>query len=178
MSSSSIEQPTASSDTSAVSWIRGLAAAVVITVAFSILHLAASRFGMLFDSLWFAITGAVFLAVTVAAHRAATWGDATEAEPYGAVGSLFISMAIRLSGTFAILGLLLWFSPLERREAVFNVLFWYITLTVTDVIAVVRQRRRLENQTAVGRLSVPGGVKSGRPRLPAAMDDLSEKLEK
>jgi hypothetical protein len=40
------------------------------------------------------------------------------------------------------LGIILNLSPLSRLEAVFNVLFWYITLTVTDLLSVVRHKNR------------------------------------
>jgi len=33
-------------------------------------------------------------------------------------------------------------SPLSRPEAIFNVLFWYITLTSADLIGVVRLKNR------------------------------------
>ena len=86
----------------------------VFTVLCCAGHLLASRWGMPGDSIWFAITGGGFFAVTAAAHQVSGRTAPAEAGPLGEVGSLLVSMAIRLAGTFVILGLLLWLSPLER----------------------------------------------------------------
>jgi hypothetical protein len=48
-------------------------------------------------------------------------------------------------------------SPLSRPEAVFNVLFWYITLTVTDILGVVRHKNRDKSFVS----TVAGSVSAG-----------------
>lgn len=90
------------------------------------------------DTGWFAAVGFVFLLITAASH--AVLCRSSDADP---VVAILGSMGIRLTGTFAILGGLVFFSPLGRPEAVFNVLFWYITLTVWDLSTVVWRRRPL-----------------------------------
>jgi formate-dependent nitrite reductase membrane component NrfD len=107
-------------------------------------HAAAASYGVPGNSLWFVIAGIGFLAVTAAAHLPLSRSKDDAADPMSGVNGLLLSMAIRLAGTFLILGLLLLVSPLERPEAVFNVLFWYITLTATDLVILVRERGRME----------------------------------
>jgi len=100
-------------------------------------HSLAVRGGVVADTAWFAIVGVAFLVVTAVSHGVLTrQSDASPVVP------MMISMAIRLLGTFLILGIILTLSPLSRPEAVFNVLFWYITLTVADLVGVVRQKSR------------------------------------
>lgn len=84
---------------------------------------------------WFAAVGGFFLLITAASHAVLCRSSA--ADP---VVAILGSMGIRLAGTFAILGGLIFFSPLGRPEAVFNVLFWYITLTVWDLATVAWRR--------------------------------------
>lgn len=143
MSSSSPSPSTAPADLPGVSVVGLIVAAVVVVVASSV-HTVAGRWGVPGDSLWFALSGVAFLAVTVAAHFPVARPADQTAGPLGAVTALLLSMAIRLAGTFLILGGLLLVSPLARPEAVFNVLFWYITLTATDMVPLVRQRGRME----------------------------------
>jgi|GEM_PF-2525192 len=144
MSSSSTQSSTAAADLPGASAL-GLIAAVVIVVLASGVHAVAGSFGVPGNSLWFALAGIGFLAVTVAAHLPLVRRAGHAADPMGGVTALLLSMAIRLAGTFVILGLLLLVSPLARPEAVFNVLFWYITLTATDLAILVRQRGRMES---------------------------------
>jgi len=87
------------------------------------------------NPVWFALTGLGFLAITAAAHAVLCRSHGSDF-----VVGILGSMAIRLAGTFAILGGLLYFSPLSRPEAVFNVLFWYITLTLWDLFSVAYRR--------------------------------------
>ena len=84
---------------------------------------------------WFALTGLAFLAVTAAAHAVLCRSRGSDF-----VVGILGSMVIRLAGTFAILGGLLFFSPMSRPEAVCNVLFWYITLTLWDLFSVAYRR--------------------------------------
>jgi len=112
-------------------------ACLVFAIAYG-LHATAVRGGVAADSTWFAATGLFFLLITAASHLILSRESTS-----GALVSLMISMAIRLLGTFLVLGGLLILSPLSRPEAVFNVLFWYITLTATDLVSVVRQKNRV-----------------------------------
>jgi hypothetical protein len=150
MSSTSIDQSTAPASASPISGV-GVIAATIVTVIASGAHLLASWAGAPLDSLWFTVAGFVFLAVTVSSHAVLSRGETAGSASAGEIGSLLISMAIRLSGTFLILGSLLAISPLSRTEAVSTVLFWYITLTVIDLAGVVRERMRAENVSATGR---------------------------
>lgn len=84
---------------------------------------------------WFAAAGVFFLLITAASHAVLCRSSAVDP-----IVAILGSMGIRLAGTFAILGGLIFFSPLGRPEAVFNVLFWYITLTVWDLSTVARRR--------------------------------------
>lgn len=144
MSSSSTQSSTAAADLPGAPAI-GLIAAAAIVVLASSSHAVAGSFGLPGDSLWFALAGIGFLAVTAAAHLPLSRRADQGADPMGGVTALLLSMAIRLAGTFLILGLLLLVSPLGRPEAVFSVLFWYITLTATDLVILVRQRGRMES---------------------------------
>lgn len=116
-------------------WIRFAVTAATLWGGSTAVHgLAAERLGGA-DTVWFAATGLMFVIVTAVAHRLTVRGQGGDP-----VVAILGSMAIRVAGTFAILGALLIFSPLERSEAVFNVLFWYITLTAWDVWILVRGR--------------------------------------
>lgn len=84
---------------------------------------------------WFALTGVAFLGVTAAAHAVLCRSQGSEF-----VIGILGSMAIRLAGTLSILGMLLFFSPVGRPGAVFNVLFWYITLTLWDLLGIAYRR--------------------------------------
>lgn len=83
---------------------------------------------------WFCLAGCGFLLTTVLSHLVLCRSAAAPLVP------LMVAMMVRLAGTFLVLGCLLAFSPLSRPEAVFNVLFWYITLTAADLVGVVRIR--------------------------------------
>jgi hypothetical protein len=125
---------------------------MLIFVVACALHLAVVRFVTSADTAWFAITGIAFLVVTAGSHVVACRPSA--AAP---LVPLMISMAIRLAGTFLILGIVLNLSPLSRLEAVFNVLFWYITLTATDLLNVVRHKNRDNYVASI----VAGSVSTG-----------------
>lgn len=100
-------------------------------------HWLLVRIGTPGDTAWFAATGIGFVVITAISHVAVS-KPSTDAP----LVPLMVSMAIRLVGTFLILGMILKLSPLSRPEAVFNVLFWYITLTSADLIGVVRLKNR------------------------------------
>ena len=53
------------------------------------------------------------------------------------ISSLLVPMAIRFAGTFALLGSLIFFEAVSRNEAVFDVLFWYTTLTTIETVGIV-----------------------------------------
>lgn len=108
------------------------------------LHAVAVSRGVVADTTWFTLSGIALLAVTVVSHLALARPPAPGAAPLASLTAVMLSMAIRLSGTFAVLGILLLLAPLGRTEAVFNVLFWYITLTAVDLSAMVRARLRRE----------------------------------
>jgi len=129
-----------------------MAVAMSIFVFASCLHLLAVRVFTFADTAWFAITGIAFLLVTAGSHLIAC-----RPSPTAPLVPLMISMAIRLAGTFLILGIILNLSPLSRPEAVFNVLFWYITLTVTDILGVVRHKNRDKSFVS----TVAGSVSAG-----------------
>ena len=133
---------------SAGGWLRfGSIATGLLIVCCGVHWLAADRL-VGADTLLFALTGIWLVAVTAVAHALLQRGGRVEP-----IVGILGSMAIRVAGTFAILGGLLLFSPLERPEAVFNVLFWYITLTAWDVWTTVR------NREVVGGTAVSGGAK-------------------
>lgn len=115
----------------------GMAVPMLLFVIACGLHSLVVRLVVPVDTAWFAITGVAFLVVTALSHTVAC--RSSVAAP---LVPLMISMAIRLAGTFMILGVILNLSPLSRAEAVFNVLFWYITLTATDLISVARHWNR------------------------------------
>lgn len=117
--------------------VGGLMVAAGLFTASLLAHHLTVLGGVAADSAWFAAVGLGFLVVTLLSHISAC--QRWEGSP---LAPLMISMAIRLAGTFLILVLILKLSPLSRGEAVFNVLFWYITLTATDLVGVVRQKNR------------------------------------
>lgn len=119
-----------------------MAVAMLIFIVACGLHALTVRWVTPADTAWFAITGVAFLIVTAVSHAFACRPSAN-----APLVPLMISMAIRLAGTFLILGIILNLSPLSRPEAVLNVLFWYITLTVTDLLSVVRHKNR-DNRVA------------------------------
>ncbi len=57
------------------------------------------------------------------------------------ISSLLVPMAIRFAGTFALLGSLIFFEAVSRNEAVFDVLFWYTTLTTIETVGIVYASR-------------------------------------
>lgn len=63
-------------------------------------------------------------AQAVAVHQTALW-------------ALLLPMAIRLAGTFLLLSGLIGSALVRQNEAVFNVLFWYVTLTSIEVVGIV-----------------------------------------
>ena len=136
----------------------GLSLVCALAAGACLVHLLVSRYMLGADALWFTLCGAAFLAVTIASHLVLARSAAVDSGALGPLGPLLVSMAIRLAGTFAILGLLLWLSPLERPEAVFNVLFWYITLTATDLTALVRQRRQMDSFVGAGAAAGAAGA--------------------
>jgi len=131
-----------------------MAVSMLIFVVACALHLIAAKVVTSADTAWFAITGAVLLVVTAGSHAVACKPSAN-----APLVPMMISMAIRLAGTFLILGIILNLSPLNRLEAVFNVLFWYITLTATDLLSVVRHRNRDNSVASI----LAGSVSAGDP---------------
>lgn len=115
-------------------WVTWGVPLIIFVTSLAIHAAAASRVDGL-DSSWFALTGIAFLVITAASHAVLCRSRGSDL-----VVGILGSMAIRLAGTFAILGLLLFFSPLGRRGAVCNVLFWYITLTLWDLFSVAYRR--------------------------------------
>lgn len=111
-------------------------------------HLLVAQWWLPVQTSWFVATGFGFLLVTAGAHRVLSRGIGGDP-----LVSLLVSMSIRLVGTFAILGGLWVFSPLERPEAVFNILFWYITLTAIDLTAIVRERNHASASLVSGHSS-------------------------
>jgi hypothetical protein len=103
----------------------------------SVAHGLAVRGGFAADTFYFVICGVAFWVVTAVSHVVLT--QDSDGQP---LVPLLASMAIRLGGIFVIFGCLELFSTLSRREAVFNVLFWYITLTATDLVGVVSLKNR------------------------------------
>lgn len=55
----------------------------------------------------------------------------------GPMASLLIPMAVRCTGTFLVLGFLVVSKILSREESVFDVLFWYVTLTAMEIAHIV-----------------------------------------
>jgi len=130
-------------------WFSGeMLSAMTVSMLFFVVacgvHALAVRAGVVADTVWFATVGAAFLVVTAASH-----GVLCKQSAAPSLVPLMISMAIRLGGTFLMLGIILTLSPLSRPEAVFNVLFWYITLTAADLFGVVRQKNR-DDSTGLG----------------------------
>ncbi|TVQ00513.1 MAG: hypothetical protein EA381_07355 [Planctomycetaceae bacterium] len=136
---------------SAGGWLRfGSIATGLLIVCCGVHWLAADRL-VAADTLSFALTGIWLVAVTAVAHALLHRGG--QVEP---IVGILGSMAIRVAGTFAILGGLLLFSSLERPEAVFNVLFWYITLTIWDVWGTVRSRGAVGDSSSSHAPSISG----------------------
>jgi len=130
--------------------LSAMAVSMLLFVVGCGLHAFAVSTGVVADTAWFAVTGVAFLIITAISHVVLC--QQTGAAP---LGPLMISMAIRLTGTFLILGIVLTLSPLSRPEAVFNVLFWYITLTSADLVGVVKQKScDLQSGSATGRVQV------------------------
>jgi hypothetical protein len=103
----------------------------------SVAHGLAVRGGFVADTFYFVICGVAFWVVTAVSHFVLCQDSGGQP-----LVPLLASMAIRLGGIFVIFGCLELFSTLSRREAVFNVLFWYITLTATDLVGVVSLKNR------------------------------------
>jgi len=119
-------------------WLTLVISAFFVVIA-SVAHGLAVRGGFAADTFCFVICGVAFWGVTAASHVVLCKDSGGQP-----LVPLLASMAIRLGGIFVIFGCLELFSTLSRREAVFNVLFWYITLTATDLVGVVglKNRRR------------------------------------
>lgn len=121
--------------------VGGLVAAAVLWVLAVAGHLLAAALWQL-DTPWFAASGWFYLAITAASHGMIGW---RRCDP---VVGMLLAMAVRLVGVLAMFVILLNFSPLAQSEAVFNLLFWYITLTSFDLIAIVRRRGRVTRPAA------------------------------
>jgi hypothetical protein len=106
--------------------------------------------GMSPDTRVFGLVGAMFLGVAACSHfivkRAASRngrkGDSAakgteKSAGLGPIGAILIPMAVRFAGTFAVLGGLLFFATVSRNESVFDVLFWYVTLTTMEIVGIV-----------------------------------------
>ncbi|MGV3484024.1 MAG: hypothetical protein ACO1RT_06385 [Planctomycetaceae bacterium] len=92
----------------------------------------------------FAGVGAMFVALTLVSHvpvlRVMSRSGAADPGAHAAgspVTALLVSMSIRLLGTFLILAGLVSSAWVGRNEAVFDVLFWYVTLTTMEVVGIV-----------------------------------------
>lgn len=96
------------------------------------------------NTLVFAGVGGVFGLLTWLAHlsviRAASRRPRDGKTGVGGQAALMIlvlPMAIRFGGTFLVLAGLLSTRAVEQNEAVFDVLFWYVTLTTIEVVGIV-----------------------------------------
>lgn len=103
-----------------------------------------------FQTRIFALIGSLFIVVAVFSHfimkhamrflvEHSNSVDKTsdKSDGSGQIGAILVPMAIRFVGTFAILGSLLFFEAVSRNEAVFDVLFWYTTLTTIETVGIV-----------------------------------------
>lgn len=119
------------------------------------------------SSVVFGVVGLMFLGLTALSHwwlvrglsrTPAAMREGRGGGQHGPVGKVLVSMAIRFAGTFAILGSLMVLKVVGRHEAVFDVLFWYVTLTTMEVGGIVwasRPTRRAGPGVVVSR---PGEV--------------------
>jgi hypothetical protein len=121
----------------------------------------------------FAGVGFAFLAFTWLSHlplvqmlrsnSATQHGEAVvpgnTAADLGPFAGLLVSMAIRIAGTFAILGLLWKAEFVSREETVFDVLFWYVTLTAMEVVGIVWASRSLVRSSPLGSVARVGDSK-------------------
>jgi hypothetical protein len=109
------------------------------------------------NSLVFAVVGGWFLLLTLVSHWWAVRGlsrhtgasGVSDAAGGGTIGMLLMSMAIRFAGTFAMLGVLWLSGVVGRQEAVFDVLFWYVTLTTMEVGGIVWASRSAQGIDAI-----------------------------
>jgi hypothetical protein len=112
----------------------------------------------------FAGVGAAFLGFTWLSHlplaqslcgssNKQAVGDLVSASDLSPLAGLMISMAIRIAGTFAILGLLWKWEFVSRKESVFDVLFWYVTLTAMEVVGIVCASRSFVQSSSLGSVS-------------------------
>jgi len=74
------------------------------------------------------------------------------------VTMLVVPMAIRFAGTFAILGGLMWVRPVSRYEAVFDVFFWYLSLTTMEVVGIVWASKTQYSSDSIPSSSATKGV--------------------
>lgn len=104
----------------------------------------------------FGATGVSFLVLTWLSHlviaSTLTSGSGASRSEQGPLLALLISMAIRVAGTFAILGLLWNLEIVGRKEAVFDVLFWYVTLTAMEVIGIVCTSKCIMRNSPLGQV--------------------------
>jgi len=113
------------------------------------------------DFFVFATVGGAFFAITLVAHfclgRIAA-GRSAGAVPAVAnsTGVLLIPVAIRFAGTFLVLGVLLAGRWISKNESVFDVLFWYVTLTSLDISGIVwASRNQNHDSFAFGNSDTP-----------------------
>jgi hypothetical protein len=120
------------------------------------------------STLIFAIVGLVFLALTVlsdipvamalnAQSRAAVQGSEPSKAELSPMASLLIPMAVRCTGTFLVLGFLVISKFLSREESVFDVLFWYVTLTAMEIAHIVWASQALMRQKPLENVSQATG---------------------
>lgn len=116
----------------------------------------------------FAIVGLVFLALTFLSDIPVTMAlRAQSREPMptsespkadlSPMASLLIPMAVRCTGTFLVLGFLVVSKILSREESVFDVLFWYVTLTAMEIAHIVWASQALMRQKTLENVSQATG---------------------
>jgi len=99
------------------------------------------------STLVFASVGAAFLGLALVSHvvvelAGARHAAVSEVPPTGSVGNgpigaILVPMAVRFVGTFAILGVLHFTAVVSRNESVFDILFWYVSLTTIEIVGIV-----------------------------------------
>jgi len=113
------------------------------------------------DFVVFATVGGAFFGISLVTHfclsRIAAGRNAVEVPAVAdSVGVLMIPMVIRFAGTFLVLGGLLVGRWISRNESVFDVLFWYVTLTSLEIGGIVwASRNQHHDSFAFGNSETP-----------------------
>jgi len=120
---------------------------VVLFVGSGLFHWGLASGGVFeADTVLFLVVGLVFLVLTGVAHlwsmRSIRRSRSQVVEGQGGASqhvaaTVLVPTAIRMVGTFAVLGVVIWLDVASRPEAVFDVLFWYVTLTALEVAGIV-----------------------------------------